>query len=228
MNTIFCLILIVTILIYLLRIVKNYYSYETFYASSCGNEDVFKAINAVSKDICEMDKKIANKKAETISYVKMYNWYAKKVNVPQISRLSSKQLSKDKIAAAKLILTDSKPETLGKSKSSAEAAAKKTINKNINSQTNQLSDEELRVKWVNMKTNEKLEEEYDNSNGFHRSTKNQFARISMQLTRKQMQIQLKNMQKRSFKGGVSDVKSGGLKDGPDTGETPAKVRNAIS
>tara|TARA_B100000073_G_C23559411_1_gene503450 strand:+ start:75 stop:761 length:687 start_codon:yes stop_codon:yes gene_type:complete len=228
MYTILVLLFIISILLYLLKISKNYYNYETFYASNCNNKKINKAILVISKDICDMEKKISRKRAANLRYVKMYNWYLNQIKVPDLTKLSSRQLNKDKALAAKYISTDGKPEKLRKSKSEEEAKVKEIITKNINSQNNQLSDEQVRMKWVKLKTDEELGEKYDASKLKHRITRNKIKRISMQLTKKQMQIQIKNMEKRSFSQGVDKMKTGSLEDAPDTGKMPDKAKNAIS
>ena len=51
-------IVAVVILLYILNLSKKYYTYELFDAGSCGNEEVYRAINAVSTDICNLNNKL--------------------------------------------------------------------------------------------------------------------------------------------------------------------------
>lgn len=228
MYTIFYLLIVALFLIYILSLAKKYYSYETFYVTNCNNSRVNDAILAISKDICEMENKLSNKRADNFRYTKMYKWFLTKTKTPDITKLSNSDLQEHKNMAANYLEKDSRPQKLNKSNSREEATIKNLVSKNINSQTNQLSDEELRQRFIKLKTEEELEEEYDNTDIKHVNTREHVAKTSMFLSRKQMEVIIENIQKRSFTKGVNDIKTGKFKDNDNISKIPKKGQNAIS
>ena len=226
MYLILCFILVLIILLNILSLSKKYYNYELFYAGGCGNEELFKAINTVSTDICKLNNKLELKIKNPNKYIKMYKWYelqsgSNAVVERRNASLSSAELAQQDAnstaAAQQVIARDSKPESLGAEPKTKEGKiVRKAITNTIDQQTNSMSDAKLKESWINAKTNEILREEFDNSDKESDQSNAKILAINTanKLTIAQMRASLKNIQRRNFKASSKQVQSGNLKDGP--------------
>ena len=242
MYLILCFILALIILLYILSISKNYYNYELFYAGSCGNEEVYRAINAVSTDICKLNNKLELKIKNPNKYIKMYKWYELQSGSREAVERRNASLSKSELAkqdadstaaAQQVIARDSKPESLGPEPKTKEGKVVRSVVTNtIDQQTNSMSDAKLRENWINAKTQEFLREEFDNSDDKddQKAAKILAINTANKLTIAQMRASLKNIQRRNFKATSGQVKAGNLDndaevspDSPSRGPAPGAI-----
>ena len=122
--------------------------------SDCNNEEIFKAINNVSKDITNTRLQIREKLLRGDKDIEMYKWYLEETNqgstIPVCGTIPKKSLKKANKSVDKMIKQSLKPVKEAKPKTKIAKKNRDMINSSINDTTASNSDSQLRAEWISL------------------------------------------------------------------------------